>query len=127
MAPERTHNRHFTRIPFDARVHVTNAEGSSWHCDLIDISLKGALTTRPHNWAAKLGAPFRITLHLANSDVDIHMEVSVAHSENNHVGFRCEHVDLDSITHLRRLVELNLGDDAILARELADLSAKHKA
>ncbi len=35
--------------------------------------------------------------------------------------FRCEHIDIDSITHLKRLIELNLGDEALLHRELAHL------
>jgi hypothetical protein len=34
---------------------------------------------------------------------------------------RCDSIDLDSITHLRRLVELNAGDPRELDRELAIL------
>jgi hypothetical protein len=30
-------------------------------------------------------------------------------------------MEIDSITHLRRLVELNLGDEALLERELEQL------
>ena len=37
------------------------------------------------------------------------------------IGFVCRHIDVDSISHLRRLVELNLGDEALLERELAAL------
>ena len=33
-------------------------------------------------------------------------------------------IDLDSITHLRRLVELNLGDEKLLERELSHLAAE---
>ena len=33
-----------------------------------------------------------------------------------------DHIDLESISHLRRLVELNLGDSSLLERELAALS-----
>ncbi|VAX04921.1 hypothetical protein MNBD_GAMMA20-584, partial [hydrothermal vent metagenome] len=44
------------------------------------------------------------------------------HSENDHIGFRCEHIDLESISHLRRLVELNLGDAKLLDRELSALT-----
>jgi hypothetical protein len=35
----------------------------------------------------------------------------------------CTEIDLDSITHLRRLLELNLGDPDLIERELSDLSA----
>jgi len=34
-------------------------------------------------------------------------------------------VDIDSITHLRRLIELQLGDPALLDRDLAQLSGLH--
>ena len=54
-------------------------------------------------------------------DASIRMDVTVAHVEDQHIGFRCEHIDLDSITHLRRLVELNVGDIDILNRELSAL------
>jgi hypothetical protein len=33
----------------------------------------------------------------------------------------CKEIDLDSISHLRRLIELNLGDQEELERELGAL------
>jgi len=51
----------------------------------------------------------------------IRMEVIVKHINNNTAGFCFEYIDLDSISHLRRLVELNVGDTTILNRELSDL------
>jgi hypothetical protein len=50
------------------------------------------------------------------------MSVSVSHVIGNEVGFKCEHIDLDSISALRRLVELNLGDSHLLERDLLALS-----
>lgn len=113
-------NRLFTRIPFEASVQIISAE-DTWDCDLIDISLKGVLVSQPDSWGGALDDPFMIELKLHNSDTIIRMDVSVAHIESNHIGFRCEHIDLDSITHLRRLVELNVGDTEILNRELTAL------
>lgn len=110
-------NRLFTRIPFEASVHIVSPE-QSWDCELIDISLKGVLVSQPDSWGGALDDPFLIELKLENSETVIRMDVSVAHIEPSHIGFRCEHIDLDSITHLRRLVELNVGDTEILNREL---------
>jgi hypothetical protein len=115
-----TDKRHFSRIPFVTDVQLISAEGS-WTVQLIDISLKGLLTTTPGGWHAKLGDHFLVELLTENEATMIRMEVSVVHSDENHAGFRCEHIDLDSISHLRRLVELNLGDSDILHRELAEL------
>jgi hypothetical protein len=113
--------RRFRRIPFTSEAHLVSAEGS-WHCQLLDISLKGILTTLPKQWPGKPGEHYLVELPLENSDVVIRMEAAVVHVEADHAGFRCVHIDLDSISHLRRLVELNLGDAAILQRELTELS-----
>ena len=113
-------HRLFTRIPFEATLHITSAEGS-WDCNLIDISLKGLLVDKPADWQGAIEDPFMVELELSGSDASIRMDVVVAHIEKDHIGFRCEHIDLDSITHLRRLVELNVGDTDILNRELSAL------
>lgn len=58
-------------------------------------------------------------------DVLIRMEISLAWARDGLLGFECQHIDLDSISHLRRLVELNLGDEELLERELALLVSAH--
>lgn len=113
--------RRFSRVPFDTDVHLVSAQGS-WHVRLIDVSLKGILTALPANWHTKIGDHYLVEMLTDNQEATIRMEVSVAHVEEDHVGFRCEHIDLDSVTHLRRLLELNLGDAEILYRELSELS-----
>ena len=50
------------------------------------------------------------------------MELTATHVVGNKVGFKCEHIDIDSISELRRLVELNLGSSALLERDLLALS-----
>ncbi len=111
--------RRFTRVPFDASA-VLNKEGREWTCDLIDLSLKGALIHKPRDWSGQAGEDYQLTLVL-NEDVSIRMDVCVAHIEDEHIGLFCKDIDLDSITHLRRLVELNLGDAGLLERELMAL------
>ncbi|MBL1278002.1 MAG: PilZ domain-containing protein [Ectothiorhodospiraceae bacterium] len=119
--PLKNDKRKFSRIPFDTDIHLVSAEGS-WHCQLLDVSLKGILATSPKGWQAKIGDHYLIEMLIGNQEAAIRMEVSVMHIEDDHTGYRCEHIDLDSITHLRRLVELNLGDSDILDRELSELS-----
>ena len=53
----------------------------------------------------------------------IEMLATVSHAEGKNVGVRCESIDLDSVSHLRRLVELNVGDESILQRDLSSLIA----
>ena len=117
--PEPVQRRRFTRIPFDADARLS-AGDRQWQVELLDISLKGALIARPADWQAGAEGPFRLELRLGE-DAVIAMDVSVAHQDEDRLGLRCEDIDLESITHLRRLVELNLGNPDLLERELASL------
>lgn len=112
--------RRFTRIPFEATAHIISP-ATTWYSTLIDISLKGALVDRPADWSAEKGEQLLLELKLENSDVTIRMDVEVAHVTAEHLGFVCKQIDLESISHLRRLVELNLGDEALLDREMSAL------
>jgi hypothetical protein len=113
--------RHFTRIPMDGRVTLS-CDGREWQTQMLDISLKGALLQRPAGYEGRSGDSCSVTLQLEAQGVTIAMQGSVAHCEQEHLGFHCEHIDLDSISHLKRLVELNLGDEALLERELTELA-----
>ena len=89
----------------------------------MDVSLKGALTSIPEKWYGKTGEHFLLEIHLGDSAVQIRMQVSVAHVEEDRIGFKRELIDPDGIMHLRRLMELNIGDADLLDRELSELGA----
>lgn len=112
--------RHFSRIHFQTRARLS-AGTRDWDCNLIDISLKGALLECPAGWTGNLGDPYTLEIRLGDDGEIIRMQTSLAHVEKSHAGFHCVHIDIDSITHLRRLMELNLGDVELLNRELAAL------
>jgi len=113
--------RHFHRIFYNANVSLTN-ETNSQPCQLVDISLKGCLLKFDTPWSAPLDNIYTLNLQLSD-DISITMQVSVAHVVGNEAGFKCEHIDIDSISQLRRLVELNLGDCDLLERDLLALAA----
>ena len=111
--------RRFSRISFDVSATL-RADQQSWETDLIDISLHGALIRVPEGCKADTEQQYRLAVHLEGGP-DIFMDVMAAHQENDELGLRCVDIDLDSITHLRRLVELNLGEPELLERELSAL------
>jgi hypothetical protein len=119
MTDSHEDRRRFKRIAFDAKTELTQGD-HSWPVRLIDLSLKGLLIEKPKPWLGQPDEPFKVDIHLSK-DVDLQMEVRLTHDDNNHLGFICEHIGLDSVTHLRRLVELNLADHDELERELAAL------
>lgn len=113
--------RHFVRVGFDAPALLTTAtEAFSVHVQ--DLSLKGALLTAPAQAELKPGMPCQITIPLAETGNHIAMSGEIAHVEGLHAGLLCRSIDLDSVTHLRRLIELQLGDPALLERDLGELT-----
>ena len=109
-------HRNFSRVLFAGNAHLA-VEGQRRVCHVIDISLKGSLISTPDRWAAQIGEETILEVRLDDKTV-IRMNMRVAHIENEHIGLACTHIDLESITHLRRLMELNIGDEAQLNREL---------
>lgn len=119
-----TQQRHFTRIPFDAKARITNPmTHQNWSTHLLDISLKGAKLSCPLDWQAELQQHFEIELLLSevSDDMVIKMQAELVHQCDTLLGFKCLHLDLDSATHLHRLVELNLGNSKLLDREYNEL------
>lgn len=119
--PQHVERRTHCRIAFDAPVTLS-VPGQYWQSNLLDISLKGALVKRPSGWRENKQGKWRLDIQLHADDVHIIMEAVVKHTEASHIGFHCEHIDLDSITNLRHLVELNLADETLLERELSALA-----
>ncbi len=114
-------NRKFSRILFSSKARIIQA-GQSYETELLDLSLKGALVRRPTAWQQSTGAEALLQVVLNDSELQLDMEVSVAHIHDDTLGLRCERIDIESASHLRRLLELNLGDADLLSRELSELS-----
>lgn len=112
--------RRFSRITFHrpAELDVRIARAS---CEVVDVSLRGALVEVPVLFRTHAGEKCTLTIRLDAGEAVIRMEGEIVHREGTLVGVRCLEIDLDSISHLRRLVELNLGDEAALHRELSAL------
>ena len=90
---------------------------------VIDLSLKGALIRLPAGTTAKEGTVCKLHIPLHETHHKISMEARVAHVEGRYAGILCQAIDIYSITHLRRLIELNLGDPAQLGHELYEMLA----
>ncbi|MCZ6803016.1 MAG: PilZ domain-containing protein [Proteobacteria bacterium] len=112
--------RQFSRIAFDAPIILHN-DGNEWRSKLLDISLKGVLVLRPDNWKQNENECFKLSIQLDNSDAEIDMDVKLTHTEDERPGFHCGHIDLDSATTLKGLVELNLGDEELPDREISHM------
>jgi len=112
--------RRFQRIAFDAPTELRQGE-RRWPVKLLDLSLKGLLVERPDPWDADPTQDFDAVIHLNDKKTQVRMQVELRHDESTRLGFICLHIDIDSMTHLHRLVELNLADSTEMMRELREL------
>ena len=108
--------RQFSRIFFDVNATLTQ-EDKVWSTKLHDLSLNGALVELPQTFAPSQ-APIQLSFTLEGSEVEVTMETQIIHQRDGQLGLECLHIDIDSISHLRRMLELNLGDASLLDREL---------
>jgi hypothetical protein len=112
--------RRFSRVAFDAAVQLETAEGA-FAARLEDISLEGALVTRPEGWRAPVGSTVRALVRFEGADASLAMEARVAHVSERGVGLERVGLDLEGAAHLRRLLLHHVDDPAALDRELATL------
>lgn len=112
--------RQFARIHFAAQAQLSTVDTRA-DVQLLDISLQGALVRLPAGLQLEPGEPCLLALRLG--DVTIKMAAELAHVQADHAGLQCRCIDLESISHLRRLVEINLGRRELLERELRALVA----
>ena len=112
--------RRFHRILFDSKVKV-NIGDATFSSSLIDISLNGVLLDRPHNWPTEHNEPVALDILLDEAEIHIRMITRLAHQEAETIGLKCQSIDIESVGHLRRLIELNLGDIELLNRDIEAL------
>lgn len=124
QAQEQQERRQFSRILFNAEC-VLSQGAIQWTSGVQDISLKGVLIRKPEGFSMGSDTSFDASIKLAGNEQCINMNVRFSNEHDNALGFKCEHIDLDSMAHLKRLVELNVGDEDILHRELSALSSAH--
>lgn len=116
---EANNRRRFQRFAYEATVRIYSGR-AVWESQLIDISLKGMLLRRPTDWSGHSGDRYRVELQLAGG-IFISMGILVAHVGSQRIGCQLDKIDIDSFSHLKRLIELNLGDARLLNRELSAL------
>lgn len=114
--------REFSRIALKrpARIETEAAQAA---CELQDLSLRGALVKVSKAFPAGVGRHATLVILLDHGAAAIRMRGTVVHRDDATLGLRCAEVDLEGLGHLRRLLEVNLGEERLLHRELEALLA----
>lgn len=115
--------RHTKRTRFASQVTLTKGN-DCWSTRLVDVSLRGLLVEEPENWSRPTpGEPLELALELGG-DVRIEMTVLPMRYGEGQIGFEWTNIDPESLEHLRRLLELNLGDPDEVRNEVRALSGR---
>lgn len=106
------------RVKFIARAALRMAEGSV-EVQLLDISLKGALVDVPKTaLIPPLESPVVLDLALGDSVELIMNGKTVRHAGGCRIGLAWDSMDVDTASHLHRLLVLNLGDETAFEADL---------
>ncbi len=112
--------RLFQRINFAMRSEVT-INGTLHRATLGNISIKGALVAFHDQLDPKEGLPCSLTVHLDHPQVRLSFEAVIVHSDQNLTGMKFTGMKIDTMIHLRRLLELNSGEPDQVRSELRSL------
>ncbi len=116
--------RRFTRVPFVS--HMTLRQGQhTWQGNVVDISFNGALVEATDLPINEQSPPLNATLTFEDNS-SIELTLRLAHHHQTFYGFCFSEIDSDSLTRLRNIISLNLGDAKACERELASLFSYHQ-
>lgn len=101
--------RRFGRVRFEDQC-LLEYGGRSLKGRLLNISLKGALVEFREETRLTPGDRWRLTFHLGNADFIMRFGVVVVHASDGNAGFSFVEADLNTMFHLRNLLEARLGD-----------------
>lgn len=113
--------RRFTRIVFTTPASL-EVSGDMFPSKLIDLSLKGALIEVATTAGLEVGAGCNLSFALGDANINIEFDGEITHIEDTTIGIVCKKMELDSASHLKRLIELNVGSEDLLHRNLENLS-----
>jgi len=112
--------RQFQRVLFKHNATLLVNE-QQWSTQIIDLSLHGFSCTVPSGFPLQTDLAVTLCLTL-DPQHEIRMEALLVRTQQASLGMKCTLIDIDSISELRRLVQLNLADDALLDRDIEQLA-----
>jgi len=113
-----TDRRNFQRVPFITKAEIS-CNSNRYHGKLINISLQGALVDSKGDITLEMGNRCELFIHLLDSEITLKFEADIVYQQENRFGFKFISEDIATISHLRRLLELNIGSSEVIDREVS--------
>ncbi|NQU64911.1 MAG: PilZ domain-containing protein [SAR324 cluster bacterium] len=109
--------RHFSRVDFQSVV-IVGIRGGEFQAELIDISLKRALIILETDLSLGEGEQCTFELKLDENVIAVKTDALIVFSQESQLELKFKNLELESMIHSRRLIELNLGDPDKIQQEL---------
>jgi PilZ domain-containing protein len=112
--------RRYRRIPFECPVVLTTIRGDVYHGSVTDISIHG-LRAKLDTKDDLEGRAISFRIELSEGDPPFVIEADgevVRQTADGYVGVYVVKTDIDSLSHLRRLLELNMSEPESAKSEL---------
>jgi len=109
--------RYFSRINFPAQSQI-EINDKVYDGNLLDLSLRGALLNFKEQISIKMNDSCTLTIQLHSSDIKLIFDAVLIHIHQNNMGFKFISEDVNTMTHLRNLLSLNVGDYDKITDEL---------
>ena len=110
--------RKFTRVECNMNVLVQIDNVMFLEANILNISLKGAFFKFADYCVFKKGDKWDLKFKLPNFDFNLQFEIEVTHSHNHLVGVKFVHMDIETMQHLRSLIEGRISNPEEIEREL---------
>ena len=116
--------RKFSRIKFQCHCSLIfdgKIPAHDFDASLVDISLNGALIAVTTLSPNVIHEQVQINLILEGSDIQLLLNGIVCHQQELLLGIQFTTIELETMTHLKRIIELNLADNDEMHREFEQL------
>ncbi len=109
--------RRFSRVSFAAKSTAETGD-STVEVNLLNISLKGALVQFDEGFECRPGDCWKLCFHLEHSNICMEFKAVVAHASAGQAGVKFVETDLNTMIHLRNLMEARTMDPDQVRNEL---------
>ncbi|EDP58535.1 PilZ domain-containing protein [Vibrio sp. AND4] len=116
-----TERRRFSRIIYQAPALIEQGD-SVMQATIQDLSLHGLRLQTEDAKSLDLSLPVEVGFSFTQSEQVVQLRASIVLITGNEIRLKINNIDLESISQLKRFIELNVGNDELLHRELEHLA-----